>query len=120
MGDLLGDQRGQDLSPDLHQLVRGEVVLQQPFVGAAFDTSAVLAAPCRHLVPLHAATMPRISHLRHSWSSDTAVPKINGAANAPKMEVYAENLEVEKRSVRFDFRCKSESLVSLSAGQKIV
>ena len=35
MRDLFGDQRGEDLPPDLHQLVRGEVVLQHPVVGAA-------------------------------------------------------------------------------------
>ena len=39
MGDLFGDERGEDLPPDLHQFVRGEVVLQQPFVGAALVRS---------------------------------------------------------------------------------
>ena len=35
VGDLLGDQRGDDLPADLRQLARGEVRLQHPFVGAA-------------------------------------------------------------------------------------
>jgi hypothetical protein len=35
MGDLFGDQRGEYLTPNLHQLVHGEVVLQQPVVRAA-------------------------------------------------------------------------------------
>src|SRR6185295_4123305 len=35
MSDLLGDQRGEDLPADLHQLVRGEVVLQEPVVRPA-------------------------------------------------------------------------------------
>ena len=40
MRDLLGDQRGEYLPPDLHQFVRGEVVLQHPIVRAAL-------VPCR-------------------------------------------------------------------------
>ena len=35
VGDLLSDQRGEDLPPDLHQLVRGKIVLEHPFVRAA-------------------------------------------------------------------------------------
>ena len=34
VGDLLGDQRGDDLPADLRQLARGEVGLQRPLVGA--------------------------------------------------------------------------------------
>ena len=35
VGDLLGDQRAEDLPADLHQLARGQVALQHPVVGAA-------------------------------------------------------------------------------------
>ena len=34
--DLLSDQRRQDLPSDLHQLVRGKVVLEYPLVRATF------------------------------------------------------------------------------------
>ena len=44
--DLLGDQRGEDLPPDLHQFVRGKVVLQHPFVRAALMTR-----PSRRAMP---------------------------------------------------------------------
>ncbi len=34
--DLLSDQRGEDLPSDLHQLVRGKIALEYPFVRATF------------------------------------------------------------------------------------
>ena len=51
MGDLLGDQRGEDLPPDLHQLVRGEVVLQHPVVGAALVRRVSRRHACLVLFP---------------------------------------------------------------------
>src|SRR5438477_11745612 len=44
MCDLLRDQRREDLTAYLHQLMRREVVLEQPFVGPAF----VRRSPSRH------------------------------------------------------------------------
>ncbi len=40
-GDLLADQRGDDLPADLHQLPRRQVALEHPLIGAAFIGSGL-------------------------------------------------------------------------------
>jgi len=52
VGDLLGDQRGDDLPSDLHQLARRKVRLERPLVGAPLVSRGARGDSCLVLLPV--------------------------------------------------------------------